>query len=1044
MKDTEMTSQDVRIDVKKGVKGVSPRISKKKVQLDGSPSLGSGPGVETNFIYRGGRVINNPQVYMMFLGDWTSAANQTRATRLSQFMNDMMNSDYMNMLAQYGVGNTGTVANSVFISSADHDLNRTDIESIFQTAINNNTIPEPTNQSSVYLLFLDDATGVSGTFGTDSIGMCEPTNDSAFGFHFHFNTAGGNELFYAVIPGLTDTCLANSCPGGDATCSLQTTQTREQRQTQVLSHEFSEMITNPDVEGNEGWSNSSGFHENGDICNGQPGSLTVGSNTWNVQMMYSKWDDMQTNGATICVLGSSFPLPSLLPSCTINIDKSSYGKDEVDAFLNGPSHSPAVFDAAFYVVVDGYTATQLGITNASFSGTPNIKPTITPISGMQFIATSLSAPDQSQLNIIQPFTWIYTVKFTNDASFPTTPGTTVPVTINASISSVISPILNANGSADIVLIDEPNPFEMDGPISWLSTDLRVFQVKSGDAKFGETMGNTAADAPTFIQNVIDRLNSGNTAGQTFENNITLDENVSALELSEKVNNVPIFNFAVAKVHYRALNVDSGTVRVFFRLFPGSTTSTAYTPSLYPRGGQGGVIIPLLGIAGGETTTIPCFADARKNYSTHSLNEQTDVKNVQVLAHNTSGDETIAYFGCWLDINQPSQPQFPVHPSSNAGPYNVADQKTIQDLIRNVHQCLVAEVSLDGVTLINNGETPGSSDKLAQRNLTIVESDNPGSIASHRIPTTFEVKPTALKQKNGTRPDELLVDWGNTPSDSTASFYFPGAAKRIVEMASSTYSKHNLSVLDQDTIQCPTKGITYIPVPEGPGPNIPGMLTVDLPGTVKKGQAFKVVVRQLTNAAGRLIVRQPVTNRKKGSPAIAAENLSFIQWRKVTGSFQLSIPVRTKDVIIESEERLLSVLRYIQKSIPASNRWEPVFNKYVQQIADRVEAFGGDPAKILPTPDGNWQQEGEKGKERREAFSGKIAGIIYNHFGNFEGFYLETEDGERKFKSREHAMEDVVKGAWLERIFVTVYAEKHEPEVPLSIILRRPPNVFNVN
>ena len=64
--------------------------------------------------------------------------------------------------------------------------------------------------------------------------------------------------------------------------------------------------------------------------------------------------------------------------------------------------------------------------------------------------------------------------------------------------------------------------------------------------------------------------------------------------------------------------------------------------------------------------------------------------------------------------------------------------------------------------------------------------------------------------------------------------------------------------------------------------------------------------------------------------------------------------------------------------------------------------------------------------------------------NFEGFYLETEDGERIFKSREHAMEQVVKGAWLERIFVTVFVEKHAPEVPVSIILRRPPNMFNVN
>ncbi len=233
------------------------------------------------------------------------------------------------------------------------------------------------------------------------------------------------------------------------------------------------------------------------------------------------------------------------------------------------------------------------------------------------------------------------------------------------------------------------------------------------------MGNTAAAAPTFIQNVIDRLNSGNTAGQTFENDISLDESVSHLELSEEVNGVPVYNFAIAKVHYRSLMTDSGTVRVFFRLFPASTTSTAYDGSTYPRGGQAGVIIPLLGVVGNETTTIPCFADARKDYSVQSINEQTDVKNVQVIAHDATGNERIAYFGCWLDINQPTQKLFPISPPNNTGPYNPADQQSIQDLIRNIHQCLVAEISLDGVALINNGETPGSSDKLAQRNLTVV-------------------------------------------------------------------------------------------------------------------------------------------------------------------------------------------------------------------------------------------------------------------------------------------------------------------------------------
>ena len=111
-------------------KGVSPRPANRKVALGGGPVIGSGAGAHPNFQYRGGPIINTPQVVLVFLGDWSSSANQNRATRLVAFMNDLMNSEYMNMLAQYGCGASGSVVSSTFIANSDTDLNRTDIESI--------------------------------------------------------------------------------------------------------------------------------------------------------------------------------------------------------------------------------------------------------------------------------------------------------------------------------------------------------------------------------------------------------------------------------------------------------------------------------------------------------------------------------------------------------------------------------------------------------------------------------------------------------------------------------------------------------------------------------------------------------------------------------------------------------------------------------------------------------------------------------------------------------------------------------------------------
>jgi len=46
-----------------------------------------------------------------------------------------------------------------------------------------------------------------------------------------------------------------------------------------------------------------------------------------------------------------------------------------------------------------------------------------------------------------------------------------------------------------------------------------------------------------------------------------------------------------------------------------------------------------------------------------------------------------------------------------------------------------------------------------------------------------------------------------------------------------------------------------------------------------------------------------------------------------------------------------VLRWIRQTIPTDNRWFPVFERYLDQIADRVDGFGGDSDQILPSPDG---------------------------------------------------------------------------------------------
>lgn len=928
-----------------------------------------------DFLYRGGPVMNTPSVHALFVGDWSSAADQGRATRLQSFLTDFLGSRYLNILSQYGCGTTGTLAGSTFIASSDHDLSAADIHGFVQGAITAGNAPEPTDQATCFILFLDDSTAVNDT--TDGVIMCAAHSDNAFGFHDFFTTTAGNVAPFAVIPGLTNACLTNSC-SNDGSCSLHLGQTREERQTQVASHELSEMFSDPQL--NAWFDPSNG--ENGDLCNGQSGSLVVGANTWNVQLMYSKWDDMNSSGATTCILQADNPLPSLLPTVTVVLDRSTFGKDEVDALLH--LSNPARVSAAFYVIVDGFTPGDLGITGPSLVDPPNVVPqfaTDVATPGITFTPTSLVAQDPSLGGGIQRFTWTYAVDFTSSDAFPVTLGDVETMTLTASATRLGSTV-SASGHALLDLIHEPNPYEVDGVTSWLSTDLRVFQLPQGQPLFGTSVGTTPTAPNDYITDVIGRLQSGNTGGTTFDS-ISTDEDSSHLELAETVGGVPVYNFALLRVRYRALAGDATDVRAFFRLFPVSTTSTDYRQdSAYRRTGPSDPVVPLLGIQAGEVSSIPCFAGPRVTSDTADLTTQTDPTNVQTLTHDPSGNEVIAYFGCWLDINQTAA-QFPLNPSPLNGPWP-ADRLTIQQLMRG-HQCLVAEIAFDPDP-IPVGATPGGSDKLAQRNLALVSSDNPGDAASHLIPATFEVRPTALRPA-GAFPDELLFDWRSLPQGCTATLFLPGfGAAAVLELANEIYASHGLSVVDADTLALKVGGLSYVPLPAMDGPNVPGLLSVQLPATVRKGQHFSVVVRQLTSASGATPV---IIGAPTGEGTAQKRDDRVFHWRRVLGSYQVSVPVSTKTSILAPEERLLSVLRWIELSIPDHNRWHPVFGKYVGLTADRVRALGGEPDTIKPSPQGNGRDDHDEHEHHRSVhLRGKVHQVLFDCFGDLEGFVID--------------------------------------------------------
>jgi hypothetical protein len=612
-------------------------------------------------------------------------------------------------------------------------------------------------------------------------------------------------------------------------------------------------------------------------------------------------------------------------SCIKNLffimDRNTISDDEIEAMLL--SGSPARISDAFYIVLDGYSPNQLGFTSATMQHQPTLNLS-SSVSGMRpLTADRIEFEYPNHLNRRQRLTWVYHIDFTNISAF-TAPRRTI--TLQATMDTEV-------GSGTLYLIQQQNPYEIDGSVSWLSIDLRVFQIKAGESRFGETMGS---DPNAFITQVINNLNN-NTAGQTFDS-ISTDQQTSRLELSQMVNGVAVYNFAIARVRYRSVDTDATDVRVFFRLFPWATSSVEYNQATgYRRYQSGNRVVPLLGKKNNDVTAIPCFASPRINSATDSMTAQTDTPNVQTINKETTGAEVSQCFGCWLDINQP-QPQFPLQfPSTNIdGPYT-SNRKTIQEHIRNEHQCLVAEIAFLPAPA-QHGTTPSKSDKLAQRNLAIVETTNPGMVFSRRIPQTFEIQPSLSTVEH----DELMIDWGNVPVGSMATIYLPGInSSEVLTLASRKYRHHRLKRIDEHTIKFETGGITYLPIPFVDG-SFPGLLTIDLPEGIKKGEVFTVVVRQVTGVQKKHDLRLKMREE-------------LVDWRHIVGSFQLTIPVRDKADILPTQQRLLSNLRWIERAIPVGNRWVPVFGKYVAQVADRVDAFGGDSRKVAPSASGQWQQ-----------------------------------------------------------------------------------------
>jgi hypothetical protein len=255
--------------------------------------------------------------------------------------------------------------------------------------------------------------------------------------------------------------------------------------------------------------------------------------------------------------------------------------------------------------------------------------------------------------------------------------------------------------------------------------------------------------------------------------------------------------------------------------------------------------------------------------------------------------------------------------------------------------------------------PGNTDKLTQRNLQITSSGNPGPASTHRIPQTFDTRPSLpfLDPTTGivlNKPDEFMIDWGNTPAGSATQIYWPDVqASDVVALANRLCGPGRLTTIDKNTIgfkSPPSGGITYIPIPSSStttDQTFAGLFTVDLPvgeRFVRRGQEFDILIRRIAtqHVSSQIIKVAAVT------PPIRPTDQTY---RYITGGFQVTIPVMNEAEMLGPEENTLAILKARLAAMDPRYRWYPVVERYINYVSGRVDGAGGDAGEVPPSLEG---------------------------------------------------------------------------------------------
>jgi hypothetical protein len=712
-----------------------------------------------------------------------------------------------------------------------------------------------------------------------------------------------------------------------------------------------------------------------------PGSLATGPDT----IDYEAYRD------AVLVKDTRPPLVSAL------LNKSSFSVDEVT--VNAGGSATSTFANSFFVVLQDPPEPPPGLGTASIFADP----ARTAVSGVfqdTAIAPTVEVVDEAG-TVVPWFQLALTDVFAEQPGLPPHVSQRVlfrylvffdPASLSALLpnagdtryaqlrirardragnetANVLSPRIRLFRDANPYMID----IQGDNP-GWLSIDTRVFAVRHSEVRFGHSVA--ASGGPNqYIRDVLGEFNAGT---QNFDT-VPSQADQARLELAPTVNGQPVYDFALSRARVRSTTAVSD-VRMFFRLFTTAVSNLSFTPQGYPSSNSGNPKA-LLGRTGTpEIVSIPFFADprveTRDSAGGVAMTTQTDTPNIQSFPASVGAAESIRYFGAYLDINADT-PRFPQAPVGD-GPFPAAQCVSIRNILRGQHECMAAELMYAGDPT-EPGSNPGTSDNLAQRNLVILETANPGTMFTHRVQHSFdmvlasrreraqaseEIRLAAL-QALAQQPEPAMAPDGPQPQTTMAAAAVPKTAvagwrgldrtdgtdrlvSQFAEQATRTGLDelaifwNNLPASAHVEVYLPSIDVDYLTLlrrlRQAPGTvgslDKHTLLLTPAPGAVTF-LPFPYLGQE--RIAGLITITLP-DNVKAGQ----VYTVDVLQVRPAigatVGAFRLAIPVGKAMQLYEPETRLLEVFTERWAVTPPDSRWYPILTRQVDYFRDRVRAL----------------------------------------------------------------------------------------------------------